>query len=166
MSELDPQQRQILFDQFLRCLDREENLIHYRMTWGLQWNLGFLAAVAAIGTIESFEHANVAQGLLAACGIVASVLAFIGIRAAHKQSRYLIKMLEHKLHIRDSIWDETEFIRPYGDPDSVHPIARTVSAIFPLIFAALWIVIIVYVSGGETLFRDAFKGIFNWAGVR
>ena len=145
--------RQELFDQFLRCIDREENLIHYRMTWGMQWNFGFLAAIIAVGNIQQLDIGYIVQGGLALCGIFASIMTFIGIRAAHDQVSYLIKMIEHKLDIRDHIWEDSGFIRPYGDPETAHRWARTVSALFPLIFAVIWVILIAYVSNGRIVFK-------------
>ena len=47
-----PEERRLVFEQFLRCIDREENLIHYRMSWGLQCNLAFFAGIIALQQLD------------------------------------------------------------------------------------------------------------------
>ncbi|MNM32252.1 hypothetical protein D3C81_428410 [compost metagenome] len=148
--------RAALFEQVLRCLDREENLIHYRMSWGLQWNFAWLAALGAVLFAEQNSLFPMDDKLattikyfivflISISGVIVSVVSFIGIQAAHSQVKFLIDQLEKRLQIHHpDDWVSSEFIRPYGQRDSVHPIARKVSAFFPLAFAFLWALIVVY----------------------
>jgi hypothetical protein len=145
LTREERQKRQVLFEQFLRCLDREENLIHYRLTWGLQWNIASFAALFAI------QHTDVPEGAmpwvrvaLVVFGISVSILSLIAIQAAHEQTKFLICQLNRRLKIKYHDWDETEFIRPYGNPSSVHRRARRVSAFFPLVFIILWGLVFLY----------------------
>jgi hypothetical protein len=94
LSAEDKQERRILFEQFLRCIDREENLIHFRMQWGFQWNAAFFTAVIVVhnasspdvgisssSTIEASRYGIYV--FLSCLGLVASAISFIGIKAAH-----------------------------------------------------------------------------------
>jgi membrane associated rhomboid family serine protease len=140
---LTDSEQQALYEQFLRCIDREENLIHYRMTWGLNVNIAFVAAVIACFNIDdlairSAYHITV---FLAVFGALFSVVSFVGVQAAHKQTRYLIGDVERRLDLHSDDWNKTGFLRPYGDPRSVHPHARVVSTTFPLICALLWLLV-------------------------
>jgi hypothetical protein len=91
----DPEKRRILYEQFLRCLDREENLIHYRMSWGLLWNAAGFGAVYGLpksGFSASTEI--IFSVVVALSGSIVSIMSFIGISAAHRQTKYLIPALD------------------------------------------------------------------------
>lgn len=146
-SILSPEARRTLFDQFLRCLDREENLIHYRLSWGLQWNIACFAAIFALPTAGLTS--NLRAGIyivIAFFAAAASLLSLIGILAAQKQTAYLIDNLNHRLGVKNDDWDESvvEFIRPYGDRSGPHRTARMVSTFLPLLFIALWVLVFFY----------------------
>jgi hypothetical protein len=131
--------RRALFEQFLRCLDREENLVHYRLTWGLQWNVACFAAFFLLVSQDRNLVIDVGMIGLAIVGVLISIISFIGVSAAQAQSQFLIEQIEQRLGIRENDWSQTEFIRPYGDPARVHKPARRVSILFPLSFAFFWI---------------------------
>jgi hypothetical protein len=136
----DCERRRALFDQFLRCLDREENLIHYRLSWGLQWNGACFAALLILqnSTQIAMPYKSICIIFLSIFGSIASVLSSIGVRAAHAQTAYLIDRINLRLGIVAHDWEQAEFIRPYGD-NSVHTSARKVSALFPTGFLVMWI---------------------------
>lgn len=137
--------RHKLFEQFLKCIDREETLIHYRLMWGMQWNIATFAALIAIQQITIPEWYKFAVILiLSLFGIMATTLSFIGIIAAHRQTEYLIKEINARLGVKDDDWSETEFIRPYGDPNTAHKRARYVSRYIPLLFAVIWILVLLW----------------------
>lgn len=141
----DTGDRRALFDQFLRCIDREENLIHYRITWGLQWNIGCLAALVALYVSQPAMHYIPWYAIgLGIFGGSASVLSTMGVLAAQDQTAYLIKMLNWRLGVSEHRWEETEFIRPYGDHDSVHRKARRVSTFIHTGFIFIWLFVIVF----------------------
>jgi hypothetical protein len=142
---LTADQRRALFEQFLRCLEREANLTHYRQLWGLQWNVACFAALFVLqnGLLDPGYKA-IARVVIVILGSAVSVLSFIGIRAAHKQSQYLIDAINDRLGVHDDNWDKTEFIRPYGDPNSVHKPARTIAAAFPLLLIVFWLLVFLY----------------------
>ena len=159
-TEKDPEKRRHIFEQFLQCLDREENLTHYRMSWGLQCNLALFAAVFALESLTPAITGNVINptlkwwgtGVIAATGLATSVLAALGVRAAHRQTDYLKRELEVRLGIpadrpgnddSNADWRKTEFIRPFGHWE-LHHNARKISAILPLIFGLLWFLIILW----------------------
>jgi len=144
-TPLCPEQRRSLFEQFLRCLDREENLIHYRLTWGAQWNIACFAALFALksGGVE-ISILPYIEIVLVVFGFSSSILSLIAILAAHQQTTYLIEQLNKRLQVGNHDWDSTEFIRPYGDPTNVHRSARRVSAFFPLLFIVLWFFVFLY----------------------
>jgi hypothetical protein len=159
---MDTPDRRALFEQFLRCIDREENLIHYRMSWGMQWNAALLgAAIIFFSANLSTAGFDVNITTLKKWAIIAisilgastGYLSHIGIRAAHTQSRYLIDGLERRLQIENHDWEVTEFIRPYGDPQSVHPTARWVSGFFPLLFSIFWLCAGVFVLSNSVTFH-------------
>jgi hypothetical protein len=98
---LTDDQRTSLFEQFLRCLDREENLIHYRLTWGLQWNIACFAALFAIEHSEiQISFKPYVQIVLVIFGISVSTLSLIAIMAAHKQTNFLFEQLNRRLWSR------------------------------------------------------------------
>jgi len=146
--ETDKEKRSTLFENFLRCLDREENLIHYRLTWGLQWNLAMIVLVVAL--LAKYQDSLSITTLLAlfflsAVGAGASLLSFIGVRAAHKQSEFLMNSIQSKLGIEnDEDWSRSEFIRPYGSRSGIHIDARRASAYFPLVFILIWLILVFY----------------------
>lgn len=159
---MDQADRRALFDQFLKCLDREENLIHYRMSWGMQWNVALLGAAiiffgAHISTagfaVEIVTLKKWSILIIAALGVLSGYLSHIGIRAAHTQTKYLIDQLEKRLGVEDNDWSKVEFIRPYGDPESVHPKARKVSAFFPLLFSVFWACVALFVLSNSISFH-------------
>jgi hypothetical protein len=145
-----------LFDQFLRCIDREENLINYRLTWGLQWNIACFAALFAMES-GSMAPGNIApeakpfiQLLLSTFGMVSSTLSSIGVRAAHAQSKYLIGELNKRLGVEsDDDWARGKFIRPYGKLNTVHSSARWVSGVLPVLFISLWLIVAWYAAFHE-----------------
>ena len=141
----EPADRKALYEQALRCLDREENLIHYRMSWGLQWNIGGLAALVVLQNSSLQQQTKAAIDLLTAgFGIVVSGIAFVAILAAHSQSWFVVNTLCAGLEVKNHYWDN-EFIRPYGNPNSVHRIARWISKYLFLMIAALWVMLIIAV---------------------
>jgi hypothetical protein len=144
-----PEERRLVFEQFLRCIDREENLIHYRMSWGLQCNLAFFAGIIALQQLDlKYQLGSYILDLkswadmgVAILGGVASVLSTIGIRAAHTQTEFLKRQLAKRLRVAsDHDWENTEFIRPYGEWD-IHKAARKISAIIPLLFIGFWVLV-------------------------
>ena len=143
--DIQEDRRRALFAQFLQCLDREENLIHYRMNWGFQWNVGVSAAVVALYNLPNTSPVVPGTMLfLAIFGATAGFLSFIGVKAAHKQSAFLIEEIRSRLNIVDDNWDDSEFIRPFGDW-KIHPRARWVSAFFPLMSTMFWILAFFYI---------------------
>jgi len=145
VTHLTPDERQTLFENFLRCIDREENLIHYRLTWGLQWNLASFGALFALQQISIENNFKFTIYILISFfGIVATILSIIGIAAAHLQAEFLIKSINRRLGVTDDNWDSTEFIRPYGDPATIHRPARWVSKFLPLLFILIWIFVFLW----------------------
>jgi hypothetical protein len=152
-SSLTTSERQVLFQQFLQCLDREENLIHYRMTWGLQWNIACFAALFAVlfaskNSALPVNFTPYVQIVIAFFGGAVSIFSLIGIQAAHKQTTFLIDTLNLRLGVKHHDWENTEFIRPYGDPASVHRSARRVSGFLPILFIFLWFLVFLYAYPG------------------
>ncbi|MGP8026510.1 MAG: hypothetical protein ACLPJJ_07355 [Acidocella sp.] len=146
---LSPEDRRALFAQVMQCLEKEDNLIHYRMTWGLQWNIACFAALFAVlfaakNAYISVNRIPFFEIALAFVGIVVSVLSLIGILSVHKQTTFLIVELTKRLGIKNHDWEDSEFIRPYGDPSTVHRNARRVSAFLPILFVILWISVFLF----------------------
>jgi hypothetical protein len=138
--------RRFLYEQFLRCIDREENLIHYRLTWGIQWNAAILAAVFAMSQLQLPEVLQlVIRILLSILGAASGYLSFAGVNAAFKQSAYLIDEVERRLNIQDDNgWMNSEFLRPFGQRGTVHLPARKAAIRFPWLFMAVWGGFIIY----------------------
>lgn len=152
----DELQRRALYEQFLRCIDREENLIHHRMTWGIQWNAAIVVAALGISKLDLIEpletSMNVVLGLL---GAMTGWLSHIGVKAASDQSKYLIEQLELRLkvpryrdrssrHELELDWESTEFIRPFGQQGTVHLPARNAAIKFPILFIGVWSIFVAY----------------------
>jgi hypothetical protein len=130
--------RRAFYEQALRCIDREENLIHYRMSWGLQWNMGALAALFVLQNSNLEDLVKVIIDLLlAGLGIAVSSIALIAIMGAHAQSQFVMNTLCSGLGVVNHQWSN-EFIRPYGN-NYVHKTARMVSRYIFLIALALWL---------------------------
>lgn len=145
----DREPRRVLFEQFLRCIDREENLLHYRVSWGIQWNGAIFAAMVGVVALElPFERLTmVIQILLASIGALAGWLSYVGVRAAMKQSEYLINEIQARLKLEsDQAWLESEFIRPFGQIATVHLPARKAAARFPLLFMSIWGAFAIYTT--------------------
>lgn len=142
----DAAKRVHLYEQALKCIDREENLIHYRMTWGLQWNVGAFAALVVLSSsdMENRYKEIIASGV-AFFGIIVCAIAFIAVMAAHRQSWFVISNLCKRLGIEDHDWSTSEFIRPYGKPNTVHRAARWISKFLFWIMAFFWAVIIYFI---------------------
>ncbi len=144
-ASLSRDDRRNLFDQALRCIEREEDLIHYRLTWGMQWSAACLAAIFAAWQFHIPSALLYPFFILTALlGIFVGILCRVGIKAAHTQSQFVLDQLEARLGIEDHNWAGTEFIRPYGDPNGVHRRARFVSGFFPFAFSLFWAVVIIY----------------------
>lgn len=154
--ETDPKLRTQVYDQFLRCVDREENLIHYRITWGMQWNIAaFVAVFAYYGEngIPSFLSLCAAIVIVLAA-FASSVMTYFGVQAAHGQISFLIDSLNRRLGLESqTAWESSEFLRPYGEPSQMHKPARRVSFFLPLVFAVIWGLMFLYlVSIAHTVF--------------
>lgn len=137
-------ERQALFEQFLRCVDREENLIHFRTTWAMQWNAAAFAALIGLSQLEGASKPLliVAAAIVIALALIANILSFIAVDAGHKQISHLMDRIESKLSCQsDELWEKSEFIRPFGEKTKVHSRARIVSKFFPLAFALIWALI-------------------------
>jgi len=139
--------RRVLYEQFLRCVDREENLIHYRMTWGLQCNIALLAALFATQNYLNMSDNLKAliEIIIAVFGGVASFLSSEGVKAAHQQTDYLKTQLSARLEIKndDEEWVRTEFLRPFGG-SRIHRMARYISAYLPGLFILFWVLVFFY----------------------
>lgn len=137
------EKRRNLYDQALRCIDREENLIHYRMSWGLQWNGGAFAALFAVAGLPMAETTKAVVDLgVAAFGIGVCWIAYVAVRAAHKQSHFVIMTLCKGLGVDMFNW-KCEFIRPFGNARNVHPQARRISKFLFVGLGLLWLVVII-----------------------
>ena len=152
----DKNERRELFEQFLRCIDREENLIHYRMSWGLQWNAAIFASVIGV-TVIHFPYPIIIpliQIVLGIMGALSGWFSYVGVNAAFEQSNYLIENLEVELGIStDKDWEKSGFLRPYGEKGTIHFPARQAAIKFPLLFIGVWTVFVasVLVSLGSNL---------------
>ena len=139
--------RRVLYEQFLRCVDREENLIHYRMTWGLQCNIALFGALFATQNYLNMSDNLKAliEIIIAVFGGVASLLSSDGVKAAHEQTDYLKKQLCARLEIKDDDedWVRTEFLRPFGG-SKLHKMARKISAYLPGLFILFWVAVFFY----------------------
>jgi hypothetical protein len=115
------------------------------LSWGLQWNLASFAALFALQqtSLEGRFKAGVSI-FLAIFGIVATGLSMIGIWAGHQQTEFLMRSLATRLELRDSNWDTSEFIRPYGDPSTIHRRARWVSRFLPSLYILLWVAVFLW----------------------
>jgi hypothetical protein len=141
----DSEERRVLYEQILRCLDREGNLTHYRQLWGLQWNAACFAGFFVLqNTQSSSPFRAIAEVALAVLGSAAAILSYIGIRAAHEQVEFLIKSITERLGVRNHDWNATEFVRPYGDPDSAHRWGRRIATAFPLLVIVVWLIVFLY----------------------
>jgi len=141
-------ERRALYEQLLKCVDREESLVGHRQTWGLTINA---ALAAAIWTgIKLTGHQLTVDtpwlAVIASIGTLASSAAYIGVGAAHKQVRYLIDHAEKKLGVVNRRWEETEFLRPYGEPNGTHRYARIVARSIPLLACIGWIMCLLWIT--------------------
>lgn len=146
MDTNERDERRYLYEQFLQCIDREENLIHYRLSWGIQWNAAILAAVFAMSQLQLPEVLElVIRIMLSLLGAVSGYLSFIGVNAAFTQSKFLIEGLEDRLEIQEKGgWGKSEFLRPFGESGTVHLPARKAAIRFPWLFMGVWGGFIVY----------------------
>lgn len=157
-NELDSEKKRVLYEQFLRCLDREENLIHYRTTWGMQWNAAAFASLIGLNNLPKIDDRLylVVTIIVVGSALCASILSALSIDAAHMQTDYLIKSLNRRLgFIKDekieklgdddqAKWLDSIFLRPYGEFNTVHRNARLISRFIPLIFSLVWFLIFGY----------------------
>lgn len=88
------EKKQHIYEQFLHCLDREENLINFRITWGVQGMALLVAALAGVSQTKLALFALVYYPLallIIVLGLVLTLLMGSAVNAAHDQVEYLIK---------------------------------------------------------------------------
>jgi hypothetical protein len=149
-------ERDVLFSQFLQCIDREEDLINARLAWAININVAITGALFLVLLAKEREVIHwIIICVLFLFGVFVNVQARIAVLAAHKQSMYLINQLNLKLFGKADVgseqWESSNFIRPYGELKGVHWPARNYSAILPYVFPVCWIVTIsaVFLFGGS-----------------
>jgi hypothetical protein len=122
------------------------------MSWGLQCNLAFFAGIIALQQLDlrypffghTFDLKAWADVGVALPGVLVSIFSAIGIRAAHTQTDFLREQLTTRLKITgDHGWQNTEFIRPYGEW-YIHKSARRISAAIPLLFIVFWALVFLW----------------------
>jgi hypothetical protein len=133
-----PDDRRAIYMQALQLIDREENLIHYRMSWGLQWNVATFALLVALQSTSIPPNVKSAiEIILTLFGEAICLSALFAVIAAHTQSWYVIRSLCVALGDDKREW-KSEFIRPYGHERSVHRPARWLSSIIFIVLIILW----------------------------
>lgn len=136
-----------IYEHFLACLDREEALIHNRMSWGLQWNIAAFASLFALNQIPGADESWiwVASLLVSVSGMIAGILSFLGVGAAQSQIEYLIEQIEERFQVtKASQWTGHAFIRPYGEKRRDHKRGAMVAFTFPMVFIVIWAGVSIY----------------------
>ena len=155
LLEQDYTKRQNLYDQFLRCIDREENLIHYRMSWGMQWNIAAFASLFAAYELNNASKPLyfIFSSIIVLSAFFANWLTYNSVKAAHTQVEYLIESIERRIGARTELeWENSEFVRPYGEKTKIHMPARRASKYFPHIFSIIWGCVVVFLVSQWQLF--------------
>lgn len=143
-DDASPAQRQAWYDQFLKCVEREEQLVHYRISWGLQCNVAAFASLFALGQLP-----NAATWLSPIASIPIAIFGFFvtlqmkrGVAAAHSQIDRLIRELKQRLKITgNQDWQNSEFIRPFGNEEYAHPQGKAVAQSLPTFFMLVWVLV-------------------------
>lgn len=134
--------RRAIYMQALQLIDREESLIHYRMSWGLQWNFATFAILVALQNTTLPPGAKSAIDIiLTAFGIAICLISFVAVMAAHAQAWFVMRSLCAALNVTSREW-KNEFIRPYGHEKSVHRPARWLSKYIFMVIIALWLALL------------------------
>lgn len=133
-------------------MDRENNLINHRITWGIVFSGGIFAAsailIGSLRDINAIERADIVKGIifliaacLAASGVFFSIRTREGVRAAHSQLDYL---KEKYLSFRkgdENIFEKVyKWPRPFGDPHD-HLRGNKAAIAFPDLMLWTWLFI-------------------------
>ena len=92
-------------------IDREDGLMHYRLTWALTMNGFLFAALGFLGAKDKPDPSMLAffHGALPITGVIINSAALSGVRATHLQIEYLTGYW--------SKLEETRWPRPFGKRD-------------------------------------------------
>lgn len=83
-----------IYEGTVRCIDREDNLIHYRLSWALQMNAALAAILFIINNVSPYININASLIIISFSGMLFTFVSWLAIKAAQVQLRYLRKNLE------------------------------------------------------------------------
>jgi hypothetical protein len=83
----------VIYENTIRCIDREDNLIHYRLTWALQINVALVALLFVMDKVQAYIRAEPYLLVLSSVGVVFTLTSWSAIKAAQVQLKYLRKSL-------------------------------------------------------------------------
>ncbi len=146
-------------DVTVRCITREDNLRHQRLSWALQVNLALLASLFLV--YEGISDRELAEAVFyvgSVMGAVVSGISAYAIRSANRQFSYLKKFIESKFEdydkakIDSALFGETDFPRPFGDYDS-KSFGFLAPSAFAILFVILWALLFLFTLFGAIPFN-------------
>lgn len=154
---LDKPEFVVIYDKTIRCIDREDNLIHYRLTWALQINVALIALIFLTDKVAPYVRVEPYLVVLSSVGVVFTLTSWSAIKAAQVQLNYLVDRLEcaashvskeqsYLDHIsvkdRDNvIATYTGMPRPYGIQSGFGILGDHAPTIYCWFIMAVWFVI-------------------------
>lgn len=149
-----------VYENSLRCIDREDNLIHYRHTWALQINVALVALLFVQDKVQLGITQKTLLVTVSAVGMIFTAISFFAILAARKQLKHIRTRLEDAARAvdwppifpcnseREDRFDNvitirTGFPRPYGVQRGIWHIGDYASLGYCLILWAFWATIFI-----------------------
>lgn len=92
-----------IYENVVRCIDREDNLIHYRLTWALQVNVVLAALLFVIDEDSASKFQMFYLVIIAAAGLTFTLTSLSAILAALTQLKFLRNELNRAAKAVDSV---------------------------------------------------------------
>lgn len=155
-------EKNMIYNHFLSCLDREENLTHYRISWGLQWSVALFASLITIQQIsDKIDHVflYLSYIMIILSGIFSSSIMYFAIKGGHRQISYLIVSIQNIMNetdyspddngiknisideLKKSTWSNNIYLRPFGEIRNSHIIGLRLSSMLPISIGMIWVFI-------------------------
>jgi hypothetical protein len=149
-----------LYENSLRCIDREDNLIHYRHSWALQINVALVALLFVQDKISLRISPEALIVIVSLVGAIFTSISFFAILAARKQLKHIRRRLEDAARavewppilacdstredeFKNVITAQTGFPRPFGVQRSIWRIGDFSSLAYCGILVIFWVAIFI-----------------------
>lgn len=145
-----------IYESTLRCIDREDNLIYYRLTWALQINVALIALLFLVDKVQPPLKPSYLVAVISVSGMVFTFISLLAIRAARKQLECLRTHLDfaanhvdkrqffrkHVAKASGPIDERTGFPRPYGVQEGSRALGDHASTVYCVSLIIGWVLIL------------------------